>query len=77
MRFTHLHTHSHYSLLDGLSRIDELVAKAKALIYCLENRADEDAFMHLQAMTLALYRREIRLRSKLQETARQSACEEP
>jgi DNA polymerase-3 subunit alpha len=29
MRFTHLHTHSHYSLLDGLSRIDELVAKAK------------------------------------------------
>ena len=29
MRFTHLHTHSHYSLLDGLSKIDELVAKAK------------------------------------------------
>lgn len=29
MRFTHLHTHSHYSLLDGLSRIDELVDKAK------------------------------------------------
>ncbi|MDO8496501.1 MAG: DNA polymerase III subunit alpha [bacterium] len=31
MRFTHLHTHSHYSLLDGLSRIDELVAKAKEM----------------------------------------------
>ncbi|OGN15335.1 MAG: DNA polymerase III subunit alpha [Candidatus Yanofskybacteria bacterium RIFCSPHIGHO2_02_FULL_44_12b] len=31
MRFTHLHTHSHYSLLDGLSKIDELVAKAKEL----------------------------------------------
>ncbi len=31
MRFTHLHTHTHYSLLDGLSRIDELVAKAKEM----------------------------------------------
>jgi len=29
MKFTHLHTHSHYSLLDGLSKIDELIAKAK------------------------------------------------
>ena len=27
--FTHLHTHSHYSLLDGLPKIDDLVAKAK------------------------------------------------
>ncbi len=27
--FVHLHTHSHYSLLDGLSTIDGLVAKAK------------------------------------------------
>ncbi len=27
--FIHLHTHSHYSLLDGLSKIDELVKKAK------------------------------------------------
>ena len=31
MKFVHLHTHSHYSLLDGLSRIDELVAKAKEM----------------------------------------------
>jgi DNA polymerase III subunit alpha len=31
MRFTHLHTHTHYSLLDGLSRIDELIAKAKEM----------------------------------------------
>ncbi|HLB50926.1 MAG TPA: DNA polymerase III subunit alpha [Patescibacteria group bacterium] len=31
MRFTHLHTHSHYSLLDGLSKIDELLDRAKAL----------------------------------------------
>ena len=30
MQFVHLHTHSHYSLLDGLAKIDELVAKAKA-----------------------------------------------
>ncbi len=29
MSFVHLHTHSHYSLLDGLSKIDGLVAKAK------------------------------------------------
>lgn len=28
-RFTHLHTHSHYSLLSALPRIDELVNKAK------------------------------------------------
>ena len=30
-RFTHLHIHSHYSLLDGLTKIDELVARAKEL----------------------------------------------
>ena len=29
MSFIHLHTHSHYSLLDGLSKIDALIAKAK------------------------------------------------
>ncbi len=27
--FVHLHTHSHYSLLDGASKIDDLIAKAK------------------------------------------------
>jgi DNA polymerase III subunit alpha len=31
MRFIHLHTHSHYSLLDGLSKIDALVGRAKEL----------------------------------------------
>jgi len=31
MRFTHLHTHSHYSLLDGLAKIDQLVNRAKEL----------------------------------------------
>ncbi len=31
MRFTHLHVHSHYSLLDGLAKIDDLVLKAKEL----------------------------------------------
>src|SRR6266481_2298386 len=28
-KFTHLHTHSHYSLLDGLAKIDEIVGQAK------------------------------------------------
>ncbi len=31
MRFVHLHTHTHYSLLDGLTRIDELVEHTKEL----------------------------------------------
>jgi len=30
-KFTHLHVHSHYSLLDGLAKIDELIEKAKEL----------------------------------------------
>ena len=30
-KFTHLHVHSHYSLLDGLSKIDELLDYAKKL----------------------------------------------
>ena len=29
IKFIHLHTHSHYSLLDGLSKIEKLVALAK------------------------------------------------
>lgn len=31
MKFTHLHVHSHYSLLDGLAKIDDLLKRAKEL----------------------------------------------
>src|SRR3989344_3139794 len=30
-RFTHLHTHSHYSLLDGLPKVPELILRTKEL----------------------------------------------
>lgn len=31
MKFVHLHTHSHYSLLDGLAKTDDLINRAKEL----------------------------------------------
>ncbi|MEK7506645.1 MAG: DNA polymerase III subunit alpha [Patescibacteria group bacterium] len=31
MKFVHLHTHTHYSLLDGLTKIDELVSRVREL----------------------------------------------
>ena len=31
MKFTHLHVHSHYSLLDGLAKINQLIERAKEL----------------------------------------------
>ena len=31
LKFTHLHTHSHYSLLDGLAKIDDLINRTKEL----------------------------------------------
>ncbi len=31
IEFVHLHTHSHFSLLDGLSKLDKMVARAKEL----------------------------------------------
>ncbi|MGC8981572.1 MAG: DNA polymerase III subunit alpha [Minisyncoccia bacterium] len=33
MKFTHLHVHTHYSLLDGLCKIDNLIQRAKELGY--------------------------------------------
>ena len=29
MNFTHLHVHSHYSILDGMSKIPDLIAKCQ------------------------------------------------
>ena len=29
MNFTHLHVHSHYSMLDGMAKISDLVKKSK------------------------------------------------
>lgn len=29
MKFTHLHVHTHYSVLDGMSKIPDLVSKAR------------------------------------------------
>ena len=31
MKFTHLHVHTHYSLLDGLAKIDDLLDRAQQL----------------------------------------------
>src|SRR5438105_2153937 len=31
MKFTHLHVHSHYSLLDGLGKVEDLVKRAGEL----------------------------------------------
>ena len=31
MQYTHLHVHSHYSLLDGLGKVDDLLDRAKEL----------------------------------------------
>jgi len=31
MKFTHLHVHSHYSMLDGMSKIGDLVSRCKEL----------------------------------------------
>lgn len=31
MKFVHLHTHSHYSLLDGLAKIDDIIDRVKEL----------------------------------------------
>lgn len=31
MKFIHLHTHSHYSLLDGLAKIDDFISRVKEL----------------------------------------------
>lgn len=31
MKFTHLHVHTHFSLLDGLTKIEDLIAKSKEL----------------------------------------------
>ena len=47
MKFTHLHVHSHYSMLDGMSKIGDLIKKAKkngmyAKVYRLQTAGVED-----------------------------------
>ena len=41
--FTHLHVHTEYSLLDGMCRIDRLVARAKELGDLSENAEYQEA----------------------------------
>jgi len=31
-KFTHLHVHSHYSLLDGLAKVDDIIKKAQSIL---------------------------------------------
>ena len=42
-KFVHLHTHSHYSLLDGLSNIGEMVRLAKSYDMPALARTDHEA----------------------------------
>ena len=42
MDFVHLHVHSHYSILDGLIKIDDLVSKLKEYIEKIEDSYEID-----------------------------------
>ena len=45
--FTHLHVHTEYSLLDGASRLDELVARAKEMKMDALAITDPVSYTHL------------------------------
>ena len=47
MSFVHLHCHSHYSLLDGLPKIDGLIKRAKEII--LSGEIGEPTVVEIQA----------------------------
>ena len=45
MKFAHLHLHSHYSLLDGMSTIDEILLRAshiKPYMACINDNNENN-----------------------------------
>ena len=46
MAFTHLHVHTEYSLLDGSSKIKELVDRAKELVAAKGMYLDSSVIAH-------------------------------
>src|SRR3989344_3496702 len=52
MKFVHLHTHSHYSLLDGMSKVDDMVNKRYHLTLLAKNNT---GYQNLIKLTTAAH----------------------